>query len=165
MSNKTSSIFNLSSIMSSVTAQTTNSVCSSSVAILTPVVPISGAYTVNSNQSGTTFSVTQTGAGYTINLPSPVGNNGVNYKFVIASDAVAGVVNLTSTAQNIMGCIINHIDAQANIAGVVNLAAGALQTTISMITQSNRGDACSFISNGTNWIVSGATHVVVWTSA
>ena len=118
-----------------------------------PLAELVAGRTLTVAESGTIFVLPLVALLSTINLPSPVGNEGVNYRFVTRVDpvAVANIV-IASNAANMLG---SCIDTAAGAANSVNAAFGAPFQTVVLAAGGGPADTfdMTVTSTGANWHV------------
>ena len=115
----------------------------------TNVKHISAAVALTGGDSGKLLSISQSSE-YTITLPDPTTNDGDSFHFIIAS-LIPGSFNVTisSNAANIVGST-NCFQALAG-----GIDASSPITTCKFAGPNALGDTLKFISNGTNYILTG----------
>ena len=115
---------------------------------------ISGAVTLSGRDSGKLLSVSQS-SNYSITLPNPTTNAGDSFHFINAGpgQSATHTVTISSNASNIVG----STNTNANAAGSIN--AKMTQQTCTFAPNTTHtprlGDTLKFISNGTNYILTG----------
>lgn len=114
------------------------------------VAPLSAAYTVLVEDSGTIFTVSQASA-YTITLPDPAYDNmGCVYRFVCTTAGANAVVLTTTTGSTVMnGVIATGEDAAGSV------ARATFEKVNFVASKAEVGDYVEVVSDGTNWQVSG----------
>ncbi len=116
-----------------------------------PIVTTAGATLLTIAQSGSLVTINN-GAGYTITLPTPVGNAGVNYKFLQITAAQAHTVVIDSSGAGLLqGMWINVVGGGA-ASGV-----GGDRSLEFLTGASLRGDIASVVSDGAKWNIMGNT--------
>lgn len=120
-----------------------------------PVVPFVGAGGLLASQSGSLVTISNAAA-YTITLPTPVGNAGVNFRFLQITAAAANTVLIDSSGAGLLnGTWTNSLTGGA-VAGAVTAAGG--NRSLSFLTAASlRGDTAFFISDGVKWNVQATT--------
>lgn len=112
-----------------------------------PVEEIKADITLSPENSGTLYQVTIAADDVDITLPDPC--NGVNYKFVVKSNATTNVCNIVAPAAILKGTIVG-LNTDGGNATICNNVAG---TTITFTAASLKGDLIYLFSDGTNYYV------------
>ena len=110
---------------------------------------ISAATTLSGGDSGKLLSISQSSV-YTITLPDPTTNAGDSFHFIDAATG-SNIVTISSNAANVIG----STNTNANAVGAIDNGVTALQHSTFNGANANLGDTLNFISNGTNYILTG----------
>lgn len=114
---------------------------------------LAAATTLTAAESGQSFYLSLAG-GFTVTLPAPA--VGLKYKFIVAIAPTTAYIIVTNASAN----IINGSVATPNVTAAGDVSVAASSDTITFVASTAVvGDYVELESDGTNWYLSGMTHV------